>query len=58
MDWNRLVLIGAQCVVFVSLAGLVALGHDSTITDAMLAISGSIIGIGAYTVVKKTLPPS
>jgi len=55
MDLNRrMVLLGAQCVVFVSLATLVALGHDSAITDAMLAIAGSIIGVGAYEAVKKT----
>jgi len=54
MDKNRMVLLGAQCVVFVSLAILVGLGHDSAITDAMLAIAGSIIGVGAYEAVKKT----
>lgn len=58
MDWNRMTLLGAQLVVFVTLAALVALGRDSAITDAMMAIAGSIVGIGAYAMVKKTIPPS
>jgi len=52
MDWNRLVIIGAQCVVFVGLVVCVSLGHDSSITDALLAVSGSIAGTGLYSMVK------
>lgn len=53
MDWNRLVLLGAQSVVVVVLGVCVALGHDSVITDALLAVSGSIAGVGLYSVVVK-----
>lgn len=52
MDWNRLVIIGSQCVVFVGLAVLAALGHNSSISDALLAVSGSIAGTGLYSTVK------
>ena len=48
MDWNKAVVIAAQCVVFVTMAVLVALGHDSTINDFMLAAGGAITGVGAY----------
>jgi len=52
MDWNRLVIIGAQCVVVVVLGVCVAMGHDSAITDGLLAISGSLAGTGLYAQVK------
>jgi hypothetical protein len=52
MDWNKAVIIGAQCVVFIGLVVCVSLGHDSAITDAMLAIAGSLAGTGIYSTVK------
>lgn len=54
MDWNRLSLLGAQCVIVVVLGVLVGLGHDSAVTDALLAVAGSITGTGLYQAVKKT----
>lgn len=54
MDWNKLVLIGGQSVVVIVLGVLVATGHDGTVTDALLAVAGSVTGLGLYqTVVKK-----
>lgn len=59
MDWNKFTVIGAQCVVVVVLGVCVALGHDSVITDALLAVSGSVAGIGlVQAVAKKPAPPS
>lgn len=52
MDKNKAVLLAGQCVVFVGLAVLVGLGHNSSITDAMMAVSGSICGTGVYQFVK------
>lgn len=52
-----MVLIGAQVVVFVTMAVLVCLGHDSAITDAMLAIAGSLVGTGAYQTIKASSKP-
>jgi len=52
MDKDKAVVLGSQCVVFIGLAVCVALGHDSVITDALLAVSGSIAGTGLYTTVK------
>jgi len=57
MDWNRLAILGSQCVVVVVLGVCVAMGHDSYITDALLAVCGSIAGVGLYTTVKGK-PPS
>jgi hypothetical protein len=52
MDWNKLVVIGSQCVVFVGLVVLVGLGKDSYISDALLAVTGSIAGTGLYSTIK------
>lgn len=53
MDWNKCVIIGAQCVVVVVLGSLVAVGRDSAITDGLLAVSGSIAGTGVYQAITK-----
>jgi hypothetical protein len=60
MDWNKTVIVGSQCVVFVGLVVCVSLGHNSAITDAMLAIAGSLAGTGLYSqvkVIKANKPP-
>lgn len=54
MDWNKCVVIGSQLVVVVVLGVLVGLGKDSSITDALMAVSGSVAGIGLYKVVTKS----
>ena len=55
MDWNRTVIIGAQVCMVIVLGTLVGLGHDSAVTDGLLAISGSIAGIGIFqTVTRKS----
>lgn len=56
MDWNRAILIGAQCIVVVVLGVCVALGHNSSVTDGLLAVSGSMVGVGMYQAIKK--PPT
>jgi glycopeptide antibiotics resistance protein len=52
MDWNRGVLLLAQTCVVCVLGALVALGHDSVITDALLAVCGSLAGVGVYETIK------
>ena len=54
----RLTLIG-QIAVLVVLGVLVGIGKDSTILDALLAVSGSLTGVGLFqTVSKKTTQPT
>lgn len=53
MDWNRCVTIGAQLVVLVTLAVLVGLGHNSYVTDALMAVAGSVAGVGLIQTVSK-----
>lgn len=48
MDWNRGALLLAQVVVAIVLGACVVAGHDSVITDALLAVCGSVAGVGAY----------
>jgi hypothetical protein len=58
MDWNKGVLILAQCVVVCVLGALVAVGKDSAITDGLLAVSGSLVGTSLVgTVAKKVMQP-
>jgi hypothetical protein len=60
MDWNKTVIVGSQCVVFVGLVVCVSLGHNSAITDGMLAVAGSLAGTGIYSqvkVIKANKPP-
>jgi len=52
MDWNKLAILGAQCIVVVVLGVCVVMGHDSAVTDALLAVSGSIAGTGLYSTIK------
>ena len=56
MDWNKLVLIGGQSVVAIILGACVIAGHNSVITDALLAVSASIAGAGLITTVKVIKP--
>ncbi len=53
MDWNKCVLIGAQLVVVVVLGVLVGLGHNSAIQDGLLAVCGSVAGVGLFQAVTK-----
>jgi hypothetical protein len=52
MTKDMLFLI-VQAIVVVSLAACVIAGHNSSITDALLAICGSVAGIGVYEKLKK-----
>jgi len=52
MDWNKFTLIGSQVVVVVVLGTLIALGKDSTITNGLMVVSGSLAGTGLYQAVK------
>lgn len=42
--WLQRLMVVGQVVVVAVLGALVALGRDSAITDALLAVSGSLIG--------------
>jgi len=45
-------LLLMQGVVVIALATLVGLGHDSAIQDGLLAVCGSLVGVGLYERVK------
>lgn len=53
MDWNKAILLAAECVVVVVLGTLVGLGRDSAVTDGLLAVCGAIVGVGAAQVISK-----
>lgn len=54
MDWNRAVLLGAQAIVVIVLGVVVAMHESEIITDALLAVSASITGVGVFQTFKKT----
>jgi len=53
MDWNKGILILAQCVVVCVLGTLVAVGKDSAITDGLLAVAGSLVGTSLVSSIAK-----
>ena len=53
MDWNKALVLVVQLVVFITLAVLVALGHNSGVTDGMMALGGSLVGAGVLEKVAK-----
>jgi hypothetical protein len=57
MDWNKGILILAQCVVVIVLGALVAVGKDSAITDGLLTVVGSLVGISLVSTVAKKAKP-
>jgi hypothetical protein len=56
VDWNRAIVLGAQAVVVIVLGACVIAGKDSYITDGLLAVSGSITGVGLLGAVSKKKP--
>lgn len=54
---DKWLVLGGQIVVVVVLGILVALGHNSYITDGLLAVCGSIAGVGLYKTFTKPTPP-
>jgi hypothetical protein len=57
MSWDKFLVIMPQVVVVIVLGACVIAGHDSYITDGLLAVSGSLTGLSLYrTVVKQEAP--
>lgn len=57
MDWNKLLVLTSQLAVLAVLGTLVCLGHNSAIQDGLMAVCGSIAGVGLYQAVRKSPPP-
>jgi hypothetical protein len=56
--WMPRLILGAQVAVVMVMGALVAIGKDGVITDALLAVSGSIAGAGILqSVAKKSATP-
>lgn len=54
--WMPRLILGAQVAVVAVMGALVAIGKDGVITDALLAVSGSITGAGILQAVAKKTP--
>ncbi len=57
MDWNKLLVLGGQLAVLAVLGTLVCLGHNDHVQTGLMAVCGSIAGVGLYTTLKKSSPP-
>lgn len=44
MDWNKAVVMASGCVVVIILGICVVAGHNSAVTDGLLAASGLVLG--------------
>jgi hypothetical protein len=53
MDWNKATFLLAQTVTVIVLGVMVCLGHDSAVTDGLLAVVGSVAGVSVYETVRK-----
>jgi hypothetical protein len=51
--WMPRLILAAQVAVVCVMGALVSLGKDGVITDALLAVSGSIVGAGILQSVTK-----
>lgn len=54
--WMPRLVLAAQVVVVAVMGTLVALGKDGVITDALLAVSGSIAGAGVLRAIAGKTP--
>lgn len=56
MNWERCLVLIGQIVAVAVLGSLVALGHDSAVTDGLLAACGVLVGTSLYSAVKRNPP--
>jgi hypothetical protein len=56
--WMPRLLLGSQVVVLCVLGALVAVGKDTYITDALLAVSGSLVGTALVSKAMKAAKPT
>jgi len=57
MNWERCLVLIGQVVAVGVLGSLVALGHDTAVTDGLLAVCGSLAGIGLIQATRSKNPP-
>lgn len=56
MDWNRALILGGQLAVLAVLGALVCLGHNDAVQTGLMAVCGSIAGVGIYSSARKSNP--
>lgn len=54
MNWDKAFVMIGQLAVLAVLGSLVALGHNSGIHDGLMAVCGSVAGVGLYQAVRKS----
>lgn len=56
MNWDKLLILVGQLGVLAVLGTLVCLGHNDTVQTGLMAVCGSIAGVGIYSAVRKSGP--
>lgn len=56
MNWEKCFVFVGQLAVLAVLGTLVALGKNSGIHDGLMAVCGSIAGVGLFQAVRKSTP--
>jgi hypothetical protein len=57
MDWNKALVLVGQLAVLAVLGTLVCLGHNDQVQTGLMAVCGSIAGVGLYAATRKSTPP-
>lgn len=57
MNWDRCLVLIGQIVAVGVLGSLVALGHDSEVTNGLLATCGVLVGTSLYQVTRSPKNP-
>jgi hypothetical protein len=56
MDWNKGLIMLGNLAVLAVLGTLVCLGHNDQVQTGLMAVCGSIAGVGLYSA-RKSSPP-
>lgn len=57
MNWDKVLILTGQIAVLAVLGTLVCLGHNDQVQTGLMAVCGSIAGVGLYAGTRKSNTP-
>ena len=54
MNWDKFLILAGQLGVLAVLGALVCLGHNDSVQTGLMAVCGSIAGVGIYSTARKS----
>lgn len=57
MNWEKCMMFISQLAVLAVLGTLVCLGHNDAVQSGLMAVCGSIAGVGIYSAARKSPSP-